>query len=176
MPFPDIELFDRALFVPTHGIYGADRELSAYGIEMRPKHLAAIREWQTAEMELNKDLIAYSRELCDRCLAAWDRLSLSSYRSSTYSDPLVAYLTDNMFFYWQEKHNLSGVLVFEGYLSCNAKKITSNYWRFHKGRYDLLMKNLVDANDHIRNKRHYVSFPVFHSLSELDLLLSINGK
>ena len=176
VPFPDIYLFDHALFEYDPNIFTADNHLSTYGKEMRPKHLAAIREWQAAEMELNKDLIKYSEELCNRCLVAWNKLSLSNNRSGEYNDPLITYLNDNMFFYWREKYNLSGVLVFEQYLSHNARKLTSNYWRFHKGRYDLLMKNLVDANDYIRNKRCYVSFLVFHFLSELDLLLSINGK
>ena len=75
-----------------------------------------------------------------------------------------------------EDKNHYGVLVFEKLLSKNAKKLTNDYWRFHKGRYDLMMKNLIDANDIIRDEMHYHSFPKFHSLSELDLLLSIAGK
>lgn len=177
VPFPDIELFDDKLFIKMPGLFTSDNYLSDYGKEMRPKHLAAIREWQAAEIELNRDLIAYSKDLCDRSLAAWNgRFTLSCFKWQNFNDPLAEYLADNMFSCWHEDENHYGVLVFEKFLSENTRKTTNDYWRFHKGRYDLMMKNLVDANDIIRDEKHYPSFPKFHSLSELDLLLSIAGK
>lgn len=175
-PFADGELDDERLFCKDPLVFTPDNPLSEYGMKLRPLQIKKLKDWQAAEIELNKELIEYCKELTERCEEAFSgKFRVFERKGSYQNDPMYGYLSEAIGIWWYEGKDLNGNMHDGKCLSENMRKFRGRncYYDIPLERHDVLMDMFVKVNQKMR--RSYKSLPKLESIPELDMYLSVRG-